>query len=194
MHTLPPLPYDFSALEPWIDTETMMIHHDKHHQSYVDNLNKALEGHETLQALELQELVSNLDQVPEDLRTKVRNNSGGHFNHSLFWKMMTPNPTPPPTGLSEEIANNFQSIENFKEEFSAKAMSRFGSGWVWLIKDGNNLKIEDTPNQDNPLMQNPKITIILGLDVWEHAYYLKHQNKRAEYIKSWWNVVNWNAS
>lgn len=191
MYTLPPLPYNHSALEPWVDTETMKLHHDKHHQAYVDNLNKALDGQADLLKLDISELVTKLDKVPENIRTKVRNNAGGHFNHSLFWETMTPETTSMSTELSQEIASEFGGIEKFQEEFSAKALAHFGSGWVWLVKDNDKLKIEDSDNQDNPLMQNSKATILLGLDVWEHAYYLKYKNMRAEYIKSWWNIVNW---
>lgn len=194
MYTLPPLPFDYSALEPWIDAETMTIHHTKHHQAYVDNLNKTLEGHDDLLKLDVSELVTKLDQVPQDLRTKVRNNAGGHFNHSLFWTFLSATPTTPDTGLSEALATEFGSMEKFQTQFSASALGRFGSGWVWLIKEEDKLKIEDTPNQDNPIMRNPKVSIILGLDVWEHAYYLKYKNARADYVKAWWNVVKWPVS
>ncbi len=191
MYTLPSLPYDYMALEPSIDTETMKLHHDKHHKTYIDNLNKALEGHDDLLKLDISELVKKLDKVPEEIRTKVRNNGGGHFNHSLFWTLLSPDQTQPATELSEAIANEFGSMEKFQELFTAAALARFGSGWVWLIKEEGKLKIEDSPNQDNPLMRNPKAAILLGLDVWEHAYYLKYKNVRADYIKAWWNIVNW---
>ena len=196
MYTLPPLPYAYDSLEPWIDAETMKLHHDKHHQAYVDNLNKTLEGQDDLAKLDISELIIKLDKVPEDTRTKVRNNAGGHFNHTIFWELLSPNPdgktgTTPETDLSEAISNQFDSMEKFQEAFSASSLGRFGSGWAWLISEEGKLKIEDTPNQDNPLMRDPKVNIILGLDLWEHAYYLKYQNRRAEYIKNWWNIVNW---
>lgn len=191
MYTLPPLPFDYSDLEPWLDTETMKLHHDKHHQAYVDNLNKALEGQPDLLKLDVSELVTKLDKVPENIRPKVRNNGGGHFNHSLFWNLLSPTPTQLSTELSQALANEFGSVEKFQEQFTTTALAHFGSGWVWLVKENGMLKIETTLNQDNPLMGNPKVTILLGLDVWEHAYYLKYKNVRADYIKAWWNVINW---
>ncbi len=193
MFTLPELPYAYNALEPFIDERTMQIHHDKHHAGYVKNVNDALVGHDDLLSLSIEDLVKNLAKIPEDVRTKVRNNGGGHYNHSLFWTIMGPNANGElrmPNGeLRKAIDSTFESFEKFQELFSAKGMGRFGSGWVWLVVDGGKLAIIDTPNQDNPLMDNK--TPILGLDVWEHAYYLKYQNMRADYIKAWWNVVNW---
>lgn len=198
MFTLPPLPYDYAVLEPWIDTETMKIHHDKHHQAYVDNLNKALEGNSELMDKPLEWLLTNLDNVPENIRTKVRNNGGGHFNHSLFWTLMArPNSSFEFEKLTvvQDIIKSFESVDGFKKQFEAAALGRFGSGWVWLISVDSTLKIIDTPNQDNPLMVKEIAggKILLALDVWEHAYYLKYQNRRAEYVQAWWNVVNWQA-
>lgn len=190
MFTVPDLPYDYNALEPSIDEETMHLHHDKHHAAYVKNLNDALAGHDNLLSMDIEELIRNLDQVPEDIRTKVRNNGGGHLNHSLFWQIMGPNAGGEPTGeLAEAINATFGSFAEFKEKFAAAGTGRFGSGWVWLVKDGDSLAIMDTVNQDSPVSQGK--TPILGLDVWEHAYYLKYQNRRPEYIENWWNVVNW---
>ncbi|MCL6600777.1 MAG: superoxide dismutase [Alicyclobacillus macrosporangiidus] len=189
-HELPPLPYDYNALEPHIDEQTMRIHHDRHHGTYVNNLNAALEGHPDLQAKSLDELLRNIDSVPESIRTAVRNNGGGHANHSLFWEIMSPNGGGQPTGaLADAINSTFGSFEKFKDEFSKAAAGRFGSGWAWLVIDNGKLAITSTPNQDNPVMEGK--TPILGLDVWEHAYYLKYQNKRPDYIAAWWNVVNW---
>lgn len=189
-YELPPLPYPANALEPYIDEQTMNIHHGKHHQTYVTNLNKALEGHEELAKKSVEELISNLDAVPENIRTAVRNNGGGHANHSLFWTIMSPNGGGEPTGeLAEAINNAFGSFEAFKEQFSNAAATRFGSGWAWLVVSNGKLEVMSTPNQDSPLMEGK--TPILGLDVWEHAYYLKYQNRRPEYIAAFWNVVNW---
>ncbi|MCL6515698.1 superoxide dismutase [Alicyclobacillus sp.] len=189
-HELPPLPYDYNALEPHIDEQTMRIHHDRHHGTYVNNLNAALEGHADLQAKSLDELLRGINSVPESIRTAVRNNGGGHANHSLFWEIMSPNGGGQPTGaLADAINSTFGSFEKFKDEFSKAAAGRFGSGWAWLVVDNGKLAITSTPNQDNPLMEGK--TPILGLDVWEHAYYLKYQNKRPDYIAAWWNVVNW---
>lgn len=189
-HQLPPLPYPNNALEPHIDEMTMMIHHDRHHNTYVTNLNKALEGHPDLASKSLEDLISNLDAVPEDIRTAVRNNGGGHANHSLFWTVIGPNAGGAPTGsLAEAINQEFGSFEKFKETFAAAAAGRFGSGWAWLSLDGGKLVVHSTPNQDSPLMEGK--TPLLGLDVWEHAYYLKYQNKRPDYIAAFWNVVNW---
>ncbi|GAA4722666.1 superoxide dismutase [Brevibacillus fulvus] len=189
-HQLPALPYAFNALEPHIDAQTMEIHHDRHHATYVNNLNAALEGHADLQAKSLEELIGNLDAVPEAIRTAVRNNGGGHANHSLFWEILSPNGGGAPTGaLADAINAAFGSFDNFKAEFAKAAAGRFGSGWAWLIVDGGKLAITSTPNQDSPLMEGK--TPILGLDVWEHAYYLKYQNKRPDYISAFWNVVNW---
>ncbi|MBU8905713.1 superoxide dismutase SodA [Desertibacillus haloalkaliphilus] len=189
-YELPNLPYDFNALEPHIDEETMKIHHGKHHNTYVTKLNGALEGHDELASKSVEDLVSNLDAVPENIRTAVRNNGGGHANHTLFWQILSPNGGGEPTGeLAEAINSTFGSLDKFKEEFAAAAAGRFGSGWAWLIVDNGNLAITSTPNQDTPLMEGK--TPILGLDVWEHAYYLNYQNRRPDYIAAFWNVVNW---
>jgi superoxide dismutase, Fe-Mn family len=188
-HELPQLNYAYDALEPHIDAKTMEIHHTKHHQTYIDNLNKALEEYPQYHGKSIIELLENLDQLPEDIRTTVRNNGGGHYNHSLFWNYMSPTPTQPSESFMSRLNNTFGSFEEFKEQFSNAATKRFGSGWAWLVIDGDDLKIMSTPNQDNPIMENKKP--ILGVDVWEHAYYLKYQNKRAAYIEHWWNVVNW---
>lgn len=188
MFTLPDLPYKYSQLEPFIDEKTMKIHHDKHHQAYIDNLNKALEGEPELLKMDILELLTNLDKVREGLRVKVRNNAGGHANHSFFWKMMVPASEFKEIDgeLKKAIEERFGDFATFQEKFEERGLGRFGSGWVWLLND---LTIVDTPNQDTPLMEGKRA--ILGLDVWEHAYYLKYQNKRADYIKAWWNVVNW---
>lgn len=192
MFTLPELPYAYAALEPFIDERTMQIHHDKHHAAYVKNLNDALIGQEALLALPVEQLIADLSVVPESIRMKVRNNGGGHANHSLFWTMMAPGSdrqSAPAGKLAEAINTAFGNLEQFQEKFSAAGMGRFGSGWAWLVWDKGSLAITDTPNQDSPLMTG--VVPIIGLDVWEHAYYLKYQNLRAEYIKAWWNVVNW---
>lgn len=190
MFTLPDLPYGYDTLEPFIDTETMQIHHDKHHASYVKNLNEVLVGHEDLLGMDVNDLLKSLDKVPGEIRTKVRNNAGGHANHSLFWTLMSPNNSVGPSGkLADVIKATFGDFDQFQEKFAAAALDRFGSGWVWLVKDGGGLSIIDTPNQDTPVMEGKKV--ILALDVWEHAYYLKYKNLRADYIKAWWNVVNW---
>ena len=189
-HTLPPLPYDFAALEPHIDAQTMQIHHGKHHQTYVNNLNAALEKAPELQGKSIDELMRSIDSVPEAIRTAVRNNGGGHWNHSLFWRVMAPNAGGEPGGkVGEAIRSSFGDYAKFREQFTAAAVGRFGSGWAWLVNDGGKLSITSTPNQDNPLMEGKQA--ILGLDVWEHAYYLKYQNRRPDYIQAWWNVVNW---
>jgi Fe-Mn family superoxide dismutase len=189
-HTLPPLPYDYGALEPHIDARTMEIHHTKHHQGYVTNLNTALEKAPNLQNKSLEDLLGNLDAVPESVRTAVRNNGGGHWNHSMFWQIMGPATGGEPTGkLADAMKSAFGGFAQFKEKFAAAATGRFGSGWAWLLAEGGKLSIESTPNQDNPVMQGK--SPILGLDVWEHAYYLKYQNRRPDYIGAWWNVVNW---
>ena len=189
-HQLPPLPYDFGALEPHIDTQTMQIHHGKHHQAYINNLNAALEKHPELQAKSVEDLIKGINTVPEDIRTAVRNNGGGHANHSMFWHLMAPHAGGQPTGaVGDAIKSSFDSFDTFKEQFAKAAVGRFGSGWAWLIDAGGKLTIESTPNQDSPLMEGKKP--ILGLDVWEHAYYLKYQNRRPDYIGAWWNVVNW---
>ncbi len=191
VHQLPPLPYAYDALEPYIDTQTMQIHHTKHHQAYVDNLNKAVIG-SPVEAWSVEELIAKLSQVPETIRTAVRNHGGGHLNHSLFWQMMAPNAGGAPQGeLAQTIANAFGSFESFKEKLTAAAMGRFGSGWAWLVvKPSGALEVYSTANQDSPLTDGD--TPILGVDVWEHAYYLKYQNRRNEYVQAWWNVVNWN--
>ncbi|SFS46203.1 superoxide dismutase [Marininema halotolerans] len=188
---LPALPYSTDALEPHIDAQTMEIHHGRHHKTYVDKLNAALEGHVELQSKNINDLVANLDQVPESIRTAVRNNGGGHANHSLFWEIMSPNGGGEPTGdLATAINDTFGSFDSFKEKFANEGVGRFGSGWAWLIvKNDGSLAITNTLNQDNP--QTDGHTPILGLDVWEHAYYLKYQNKRPDYINAFWNVVNW---
>jgi Fe-Mn family superoxide dismutase len=189
---LPKLPYDFTALEPHIDARTMEIHHGKHHAAYVANANKALEGHADLQTRSITELISDLDGLPQEIRTAVRNNGGGHFNHSLFWNVMKAGGGGTPGGeLGDAIASTFGSFDKFKELFTTAGMTRFGSGWAWLyVKDGE-LKVDSTANQDSPVMDGGKP--ILGLDVWEHAYYLNYQNRRPDYIAAWWNVVDWEA-
>ena len=190
-HQLPPLPYAFNALEPHIDAQTMEIHHGKHHNAYVTNLNAALEKAPELADKSLEDLLRNLNSVPEAVRTAVRNNAGGHWNHSQFWKTMGPNGGGGPTGkLADAINAAFGDFEKFKEAFNAAGVGRFGSGWVWLVNEGGKLAITSTPNQDNPLMDG-KSPPILGNDVWEHAYYLKYQNRRPDYLKAWWNTVNW---
>jgi Fe-Mn family superoxide dismutase len=189
-HELPALPYNHGALEPHIDAQTMQIHHGKHHQTYVTNLNAALDKHPELHSKSLDDLVRSVNTVPEDIRTAVRNNGGGHWNHSLFWKLMAPNAGGAPSGaVADGINTAFGSFDKFKEQFQAAGMARFGSGWAWLVDNGGKLEITSTPNQDNPLMDGKKA--VLGVDVWEHAYYLKYQNRRADYLGAWWNVVNW---
>ena len=189
-HELPSLPYDFSALEPHIDAQTMQIHHGKHHAAYVNNLNAALEKHPDLQGKSAEDLIRNLSSLPEDIRTAVRNNGGGHVNHTAFWKWMAPKAGGAPTGaVADAIKSSFGGFDAFKEQFAKAAAGRFGSGWAWLIDNGGKLSIESTANQDNPIMEGKKA--ILGLDVWEHAYYLKYQNRRPDYVNAWWNVVNW---
>ena len=190
-HTLPPLPYAATALEPHIDAQTMEIHHGKHHNAYVTNLNAALEKAPALADKPLEELLRDLSAVPEAIRTAVRNNGGGHWNHSQFWQWMAPNGGGAPSGkLGDAIASAFGDVEKFMEQFAAAGTGRVGSGWVWLNNDAGTLSITSSPNQDNPLMDG-KAAPILGLDVWEHAYYLKYQNRRPDYMKAWWNVVNW---
>jgi len=190
-YSLPQLPYPYDALEPYIDKMTMEIHHTKHHQAYINSLNSALEKYPEFHNLELEEILKKLNQLPEEIRTAVRNNGGGHYNHSLFWEIMKPNGGGEPKGkLKEEIERNFGSFEEFKKLFSETAIKHFGSGWAWLvITPDKKLKVYSLLNQDNPLM-NGDIPI-MGLDVWEHAYYLKYQNRRAEYVEAWWHVVNW---
>jgi Fe-Mn family superoxide dismutase len=189
--TLPPLPYDYAALEPHIDARTMEIHHTKHHQAYVNNLNAALEKAPELQGKTLEQLLGNLNAVPEGIRTAVRNNGGGHWNHSMFWVIMTPNGGGEPTGaLADAIRSSFGDFAKFREQVNAAGNARFGSGWAWVVADrGGRLSIESTPNQDTPIMEGKYP--IMGVDVWEHAYYLKYQNRRADYLNAWWNVVNW---
>jgi len=189
-YQVPPLPYDYDALEPHIDAQTMTLHHDKHHQAYVDKANDALAGG-PLDGKPIEEVIANLGQVPEDKRGAVRNNGGGHLNHSLFWESMSPNGGGAPDGdLGGAIDAAFGSFDAFKEQFEAAGVARFGSGWAWLVVDGGALKITSTANQDSPLTDGQ--TPLLGNDVWEHAYYLKYQNRRPEYLKAWWNVVDWN--
>jgi len=189
-HTVPALPYAFDALEPYIDARTMEIHHDKHHVAYVTNLNKALEGHADLQALSVEQLIGKLDTVPENIRTAVRNNGGGHANHSMFWTIMKKGGGGEPKGeLAGAIQKAFGSFADFRTKFSQAGATRFGSGWAWLMIQNGKLVVESAPNQDNPLMSGAKP--VMGLDVWEHAYYLKYQNRRPEYIEAWWNALNW---
>ncbi|MCS7184058.1 MAG: superoxide dismutase [Patescibacteria group bacterium] len=191
-YSLPSLTYPYDSLEPYIDKMTMEIHHTKHHQAYINNLNSALEKYPEFHSIELEEILKNLNNLPEEIRTPVRNNGGGHLNHNLFWQIMTPeNEIEEPQGeLRKSIEKYFSSFENFKNIFSETALKHFGSGWAWLVIDkSRNLKIYSLPNQDNPLMYND--LPIMGLDVWEHAYYLKYQNRRQEYIQNWWNVINW---
>lgn len=189
-HQIPPLPYAYDALEPYIDTKTMQVHHTGHHQGYVDNLNKALTGSEVA-SWPLEQLIRKLDQVPEAIRTQVRNHGGGHLNHSLFWPMLTPNAPANPQGeLAQALNTTFGSFQSFREKFTAASLGLFGSGWSWLVLTPNkSLEITTTPNQDNPITNN--LTPILGLDLWEHAYYLKHQNRRADYIQAFFHVINW---
>ena len=188
---LPPLPYDYNALEPYIDTQTMQLHHDKHHATYVTNLNNALQGHEFAN-LPVDEVLRRINEVPESARTAVRNNGGGHSNHTMFWQIMGPNAGGQPTGeIASAINAKFGSFENFKNAFNDAGAKRFGSGWAWLVIDRNgNLEVISTANQDSPLMEG--LFPVMGNDVWEHAYYLKYQNRRPEYLNAWWNVVNWN--
>ncbi len=186
------LPYDFSALEPYIDKETMHLHYEKHYQAYLDKLNEALMGHEDLSSKDIKNLLMDLEQVPEEIRTKVQNNGGGYANHSMFWKIMGPfgSAQGTPAGkLRKAIDGTFGGLESFKDKFTEVALNRFGSGWAWMTIDSGKLSLESTQNQDTPLMEGKKA--ILCLDVWEHAYYLKYQNRRTDYIKAWWNVVNW---
>ncbi len=192
-HTLPDLPYAHNALEPHIDQTTMEIHHGRHHNAYITNLNNAIAGNADLEGKSIEDLCTNLDAVPEAIRGAVRNNGGGHFNHSLFWTVMGPNAGGAPSGkLADAISEAFGSLEAFKEAFAKAGATRFGSGWAWLVVKDGKLAVTSTPNQDNPLMDGSG-TPILGCDVWEHAYYLKYQNKRPDYISAWWNVVNWDA-
>ncbi len=185
---LPKLPYAYDALEPHIDKETMEIHHSKHHNTYVTKLNDAVKGTD-LESKSIEDIVKNLNSVPDDIRTAVQNNGGGHYNHSLFWELLTPNASEPSGEVVDAISSTFGSLDKFKEEFAAAAAGRFGSGWAWLVVDNGELAIVSTPNQDNPISEG-KLPI-LGLDVWEHAYYLNYQNRRPDYINAFWNVVNW---
>ena len=188
---VPPLPYDYGALEPTIDEQTMRIHHDKHHQAYVDNVNKALEGTEWADK-PIEQVLGVLDAIPDDKRTAVRNNGGGHANHSLFWSIMKPGGGGEPSGdLASAIADTFGGLDDLKAQVNDAGVKRFGSGWTWLVVSGGELEVLSTPNQDSPLMDGK--TPILGIDVWEHAYYLTYQNRRPDYLGAWWNVVNWNA-
>ena len=189
-HQLPALPYDFAALEPHIDAQTMQIHHGKHHAAYVNNLNAALEKHADLQSKSAEDLIKNLSAIPEDIRGAVRNNGGGHVNHTMFWQIMGPGKGGAPTGpVGDAIKGAFGSFETFKEQMNKGGVGRFGSGWVWLVSAGGKLAIESTANQDNPMSDGKKP--IFGIDVWEHAYYLKYQNRRPDYLGAWWNVINW---
>ncbi|MEK7595341.1 MAG: superoxide dismutase [Patescibacteria group bacterium] len=191
---LPKLTYDYSALEPFIDAKTMEIHHTKHHDAYVTNLNNALALHHKLHVKTIMEMLANLDEVPEDIRTVVRNNGGGHYNHSLFWAMLTPNAKKEPDGvLLDALKAKYGSFDGFKEVFTKVALGRFGSGWAWVVLDINDeLEVKSTPNQDSPVIDHEDV--ILGLDVWEHAYYLNYQNRRADYVASWWNIINWDKA
>jgi Fe-Mn family superoxide dismutase len=189
---LPKLPYSVDALEPYIDAQTMTIHHDKHHQAYITNLNAALEKHQELGNKSLEDLLSDLNAVPEDIRTAVRNHGGGTWNHNMFWEIMAPKTSATPSAeFQKALEGSFGSFDNFKAEFEKAANGRFGSGWAWLVRRGDRLAIVSTANQDNPLSDG--LNPIMGIDVWEHAYYLKYQNRRAEYVSNWWNVVNWEA-
>ena len=191
-HAVPPLPYDYNALEPHIDEQTMRIHHDKHHAAYVNNLNAALEKHPELQQKSIGDLVKGINSVPEDIRTAVRNNGGGHVNHTMFWEIMGPGKGGEPTGrIGDAIKSSFGDFEKFKAAMNDAGVKRFGSGWAWLIDAGGKLVIESSANQDSPLMEGKKP--LLGIDVWEHAYYLKYQNRRPDYLAAWWSVVNWDA-
>jgi superoxide dismutase, Fe-Mn family len=190
-YEVPPLPYDYGALEPHIDEQTMRVHHDKHHQAYVDKANAALEGTEWADR-PTEDVLRNLDQLPDDKQKPVRNNGGGHYNHSLFWEIMSPNGGGEPEGsLAEAISAAFGDVDSLKQQVNEAGVNQFGSGWTWVVADGSTLTVAATPNQDSPIMEGK--TPILGIDVWEHAYYLKYQNKRPDYLEAWWNVVNWDA-
>lgn len=189
-YQLAPLSYSFSALEPYIDAQTMEIHHDRHHQAYVNNLNAALDKHPEIADTPLLDLLANLESIPEDIRMSVRNNGGGHFNHDFFWRLMTPGGAKEPMGeLKIAIDSMFGSLDILKEQLNAAGIARFGSGWAWMVVRDGKLSIESTPNQDSPVMNGGKP--IIGIDVWEHAYYLKYQNKRPDYLKAWWDTINW---
>jgi Fe-Mn family superoxide dismutase len=191
-HELAPLPYAFDALEPHIDAQTMQVHHGKHHAAYVNNLNAALEKHPELQGKSAEDLIKDLNALPEAIRTAVRNNGGGHVNHTMFWQLMGPNGGGAPTGkVADAINGAFGSFDAFKEQMNKGGVGRFGSGWVWLVDNGGKLVVESTANQDNPMMEGKRP--IMGIDVWEHAYYLKYQNRRPDYLAAWWSVVNWDA-
>lgn len=190
MFTLPELPYEYNALEPYVDEQTMRVHHTKHHQTYIDKLNATLENHPDLQTKTIEDLVKNIDRLPKEIQMSVRNNGGGHLNHSIFWKLMAPGQHGKPSGkVAQSIDSVFGSFSNFQAKFTEAAVNRFGSGWVWLVDNGGKLEITSTPNQDSPISTG--LEPALALDVWEHAYYLKYQNRRPEYIDAWWNVVNW---
>lgn len=189
-YSLPPLPYDYNALEPHIDEQTMRIHHDKHHGAYVNNLNAAIEKHPDLQSRSAEDLLKSINSIPEDIRTAVRNNGGGHVNHTMFWEIMGPGKGGAPSGaIADAINSTFGSFDAFKTQMNDAGAKRFGSGWAWLVDVGGKLAIESTANQDSPLMDGKRP--IMGVDVWEHAYYLKYQNRRPDYLAAWWNVVNW---
>jgi Fe-Mn family superoxide dismutase len=191
-YQLPPLPYPFDALEPTIDARTMEIHHDKHHGAYVNNLNAAISGHSDLESLSVEDLLAKINSVPEDIRTAVRNNGGGHANHSMFWQIMKKGGGGAPSGeLADAINSTFGSFDAFKDAFAKAAAGRFGSGWAWLVSNNGKLEVISTANQDSPYMEGK--TPLMGIDVWEHAYYLNYQNRRPDYISAWWNVVNWDA-
>jgi superoxide dismutase, Fe-Mn family len=188
-YEVPPLPYDYAALEPHIDEQTMRVHHDKHHQAYVTNANAALEGTDWAER-PVEELLQSLDSIPEDKRMAVRNNAGGHANHTLFWEIMSPDGGGEPDGaLADAIGTTFGDVETLKQQVNDAGVKRFGSGWTWLVHDGSGLAVVSTPNQDSPVSEGQ--TPLLGIDVWEHAYYLKYQNRRPDYLEAWWNVVNW---
>jgi len=191
-HSVPPLPYDYAALEPHIDEQTMRIHHDKHHAAYVNNLNAALEKHPQLQSKSVEDLVKGVNSLPDDVKGPVRNNGGGHINHTMFWEIMGPGKGGEPTGpIGDAIKSTFGDFEKFKTQMNEAGVKRFGSGWAWLIDAGGKLVIESSANQDSPLMEGKRP--IFGIDVWEHAYYLKYQNRRPDYLNAWWNVINWDA-
>ena len=191
-HEVPALPYDYTALEPHIDEQTMRIHHDKHHAAYVTNLNAALEKHPELQNKSIEDLLKGINSVPEEIRTAVRNNGGGHANHTMFWEIMGPNGGGQPTGaIGDAIKSTFGGFDSFKEQMNKAGTTRFGSGWAWLVDAGGKLVVESSANQDSPIMEGKKP--IIGIDVWEHAYYLKYQNKRPDYLAAWWNTINWDA-
>jgi len=189
-HTLPPLPYDVNALEPHIDAKTMEIHHGKHHAAYVNNLNAALDKHPNLKDRSVENLIKNLGSLPEDIRVAVRNNGGGHVNHTMFWQIMGPGGGAPSGKIADAINGAFGGFDAFKEQMNKAGVGRFGSGWAWLVDSGGRLTIESSANQDNPMMEGKHP--VMGIDVWEHAYYLKYQNRRPDYLAAWWNVVNWN--